>query len=466
MLSAYIAPLLGRYLGQLDEELTRNEIVAPVLIMHSSGGVLPAVTATARAVTTLFSGPVGGVLAAQAIGSQINKPSLICADTGGTSFDVSVVRDGEAAVNPEFELEGLPVLARAVEVVTIGAGGGSLIYRGPHGGLRVGPASAGADPGPACYGRGGTQPTLTDANVALGRIPAHASLSGAFELDPVLAEQALARVAEQFSLAPLELAEQALEVAHYAMAQAIRELTVERGLDPADFALCAFGGAGGLHAVFIAEELGITTVVIPAHQGVLSAWGMLRADVRYDAVQAFHREFGSGLQSSPPTVEALAAQVRSALVDGKGNPESVQLSFAADLRYVGQEYFLTVPVDGERATEELAPRFHQLYFDRYGHSDPTQEIEFVALRASGALRAGTPMAALTTSLVAEALPQDAAGRVWFAGAFHEAPIVTRKSLGDGLHGPAVLVDPTGTTVLPPNWRMWHLDDGHVVMESR
>jgi N-methylhydantoinase A len=193
---------------------------------------------------------------------------------------------------------------------------------------------------------------------------------------------------------------------------------------------------------------------------------MLRAEVRYDAVQAFQRPFDAGLQSSPLTLEALATQDGAALGDGRG-AQTLELNFAADLRYLGQEYFLTVPIEARRATAELADRFHQLYFDRYGHSDPSQEIEFVALRASGSLRVIERGAAAPAAVVeAEPPPPHGHGRVWFNGVFHDAPIVTRATLGEMLEGPAILVDTTGTTVLPPAWGMRLLDEGHVVMEAR
>jgi N-methylhydantoinase A len=383
---------------------------------------------------------------------------------GGTSFDVSVIRDGQMTTNPEFELQGLPVLAPAVEVHTIGAGGGSVIHHGPHGGLRVGPQSAGAEPGPACYGRGGDLATVTDANVVLGRIPAGLPISDAFTLDRETAEAALTAVAEEFGIDAVELSEQALEIAHFAMAQAIRELTVERGLDPSDFALCAFGGAGGLHAAFLAEELGVTKIVLPAHQGVLSAWGMLRSDIKHDAVQAFHRSFTAGLRDARELFEALIAKVDAVLEHGDHTQAPVEHELAADLRYVGQGYFLSVPVASPELDEDLNVRFHQLYHARYGHSHASQEIEFVALRVTGTRSVGSvgiePLATgrSTASGFSTVTP------TVFNGETLATRVIERDALDQELTGPAVIVDATGTAVLPPHWRARRIEHGHLLME--
>ena len=286
--SVYITPRVRDYLYRLSVALRDRGLSVPLHITQSNGGAMIADSAADRAVLTLYSGPVGGVIGGREVGRLTDQPDLICIDMGGTSFDVSIVRGGQVGMQSEFELQGLPILAPAVELVSIGAGGGSLIYE-RHGGLRVGPESAGSFPGPASYGRGGVRPTVSDANVVLGRIPRAQKLAGSFTLDRQAAEDALASVAGFFDLTATELAEQALDVTHFVMAEAIRELTVERGLHPKDFAIVAFGGAGPLHAAFLAEELEVERVLIPANPGVFSAWGMLQGDVRHDAVTTHYR---------------------------------------------------------------------------------------------------------------------------------------------------------------------------------
>jgi N-methylhydantoinase A len=464
VLSAYITPLLNRYLDDLELELGRRQgDAASLMIMSSSGGMVPARDARLRAVTTLFSGPVGGALAGKAISRRLGMQNLICTDTGGTSFDVSLVRDGELSTIPEFELQGLPVLAPAVEVLTIGAGGGSVIHQGRHGGLRVGPDSAGADPGPACYGRGGREATLTDANVALGRIPAGMTLSGAFSLDEDAATASLVAVAERFGITATALAEQALEVAHFSMAQTIRELTVERGLDPADFALCAFGGAGGLHAAFIAEELEINRVIVPAHPGVLSAWGMLRCDIRHDAVHAFHRSLVEGISSAAETLSSMISRLADDRELGNLTNGATRYMRMADLRYADQEYFLTIPMHDDEDATAVGDRFHDMYFRRYGHSEPSHEVEIVALRVSAVTPVGTEVDTPASRELSTQQTSTTSIRAIFDSVAHETAVRANESVIEKLVGPMIIFDRTGTTVVPPAWSVRPIEDGHLLL---
>jgi N-methylhydantoinase A len=468
VMSAYITPIISTYLEQVKGALEAEGLLVPVYITESNGGVMSSAVADDKAVLTLFSGPVGGVVGGRAAGGTLGFGDLITIDIGGTSFDVSLVRDGEAGLQSEFELMGLPVLTPAVEVHTIGAGGGSLI-RESAGALQVGPESAGAVPGPACYGRGGTEPTVTDANLLLGRIPADQRLAGSIPLDEDAARRALAEVGSRFGLAPEELAEQALEITHFSMAEAIRELTVERGLDPRDFVLCAFGGAGGLHAVALAEELEITRVLVPALPGAFSAWGMLQGDIRHDAVRTFYRAIDAAATDMPAVVERLQEQVAALMeTDGVGG-DSMRFEIAADLRYVGQEYTLTLPIPAAHIAgfddyaDATASRFHQAYHARYGHASTTEPVEFVAIRVAGIAELQRP--ADQPDRAPAAGPERGVVAMRVSGEVVEAALYRRQDITGVVHGPAIVLEETCTTVVDRDWTVRPVPGGHLLLEK-
>lgn len=459
--SVYITPKVRSYLQQLSSALAERGLSSPLLITGSNGGAMTAERAADRAILTMYSGPVGGVIGSREAGRRAGHPDLICIDMGGTSFDVSLVRDGRVGMQSEFELQGLPVLAPAVELVSIGAGGGSLIYE-RNGGLRVGPSSAGSAPGPACYGRGGTRPTVSDANAVLGRLPASRKLAGSLVLDREAARRALQSVAGVFGISAEELAEQALDVTHFVMAEAIRELTVERGLHPRDFTIAAFGGAGPLHAAFLAEELEVERVIVPANPGVFSAWGMLQGDIRHDVVLTFYRRLDAPqLDLSEPIARLRDRACREMQADEEAQ-RRMRFEVNVELRYVGQEYSLPVPLPGMAADDALRAAFHDRYRRRYGHSNPQAPIELVAIRLTAVMefdrgeegeRAG------------EAPEEDVAReRVIFAGRAMDTPVVPRSLVGESLPGPAIVAESSTTTVIPPGWRA--SDRGsHMILEK-
>jgi len=460
VMSAYVTPIMRRYLRDLHERLKERGMKVPLYITQSNGGVMSSDVAADRAIATLFSGPVGGVVGGRAAGQLIGEANLISIDVGGTSFDVSLVREGETSLQPEYELHGLPVLASAIEVHTIGAGGGSLIYE-EKGRLGVGPQSAGAEPGPASYGRGGTRPTITDANVALGRLPRQTRLAGRMALDRDAAVRALESVGKQFGLDATETAEQALEIAHFKMAEAIRELTVERGLHPKDFVLCAFGGAGGMHATALADELEIDRILIPAMPGAFSAWGMLQGNIRHDSVQTFYRPFEKAGKDLEQSIDSLTSRVKR-LLDADG-VAATQMRFeaAADLRYVGQEYTLTLPLAGSRA-RGLDDRFHTAYEQRYGHASPGEPIEFVALRVAGIAELGKPLSANGHG-PAQARPFGfAEARV--GGKQARMALYEREQAPDRFEGPAILMEETATTLIPEGWEARRVGGGQILLE--
>ncbi|MYC86170.1 MAG: hydantoinase/oxoprolinase family protein [Acidimicrobiia bacterium] len=459
--SVYITPRVRDYLSRLSEALRDRGLSVPLHITQSNGGAMIADSAADRAVLTLYSGPVGGVIGGREVGRLTDQPDLICIDMGGTSFDVSIVRGGQVGMQSEFELQGLPILAPAVELVSIGAGGGSLIYE-RHGGLRVGPESAGSFPGPASYGRGGVRPTVSDANVVLGRIPRAQKLAGSFTLDRQAAEDALDSVAGFFDLTATELAEQALDVTHFVMAEAIRELTVERGLHPKDFAIVAFGGAGPLHAAFLAEELEVERVLIPANPGVFSAWGMLQGDVRHDAVTTHYRRLDQPIVDLTEPIERLKDKVCREMEVDEEQRAGMGFETHIELRYVGQEYSLPIPLAATAADEEFKASFHARYEERYGHANPEAPIEMVAIRLTGIreFERGPSGDGNVETGGADSTIEE----VIFNGRSMDISIVDRGNLSGRLAGPAIVMEPSTTTVVPPGWELRVASQGHLIME--
>jgi N-methylhydantoinase A len=412
---AALSPLLARYLRRLLDAAREAGLPAPA-IMQSSGGLAALDAAADHAALTVLSGPAGGAAAAALLAERCGEPDLLCFDMGGTSCDVCVVEDGRVRETTAREVGGRPLALPMVDIHTVGAGGGSIAWRDPGGALRVGPHSAGAEPGPACYGRGGTEPTVTDANLVLGHLSADAPLAGDVELDAQAARAAVEKLARTLALDVEACAQGIVRVANAEMVRALRVMTVERGVDPRRFALLAFGGAGPLHAAAIADELGMTKILVPRASGVLSALGLAAADRRADAQRTVlgHGEAG---------VDALRDEVRATL---GGEPE---VELAWDLRYHGQSHELTVR-GGEES--DLRERFEALHEERYGHRDPDGEVELVTVRVTGRLPAQT---------------------LQFGG-----------EAGERVEGPAVVRLPEATLVVPEGWAGATDDTGTLTLE--
>ena len=462
VVSAYITPIVQDYLQRLTKELGNKKLEVPVHITQSNGGSMTAGQAVEQAVLTLFSGPVGGVVGGREIGRSIDEADLICIDMGGTSFDVSLIRSGEVELKSEFDLEGLPILAPSVELVSIALGGGSIVQE-VSSGLRVGPESAGSTPGPACYGRGGALATITDANAVLGRLPPEQLLAGSLALDVAASHSVISIVGDSLGLDPISTAEQALEVAHFKMAQAIRELTVERGLDPRDFAICAFGGAGPLHAAFVANELGINRIVVPAEAGAFSAWGMLQGDLRHDVSVTYYRRFEEAQTDIFDALQTLRDRVLDRVKDDGADLQLLRYEPSAEMRYTGQEYSLLVSVPNDSADEALLQSFHDAYFLRYGHSQPEAPVEFVSLRMAGVVSFGR---------TAGSSPRPSSGnpkpigttKVFFNGTALNVPVYSRKDLGGVVEGPAIVVEESTTILVPKFWSIEPIQGNHLVMK--
>ena len=378
IVDAALSPLLRRYLERLADRAVEAGLPVPE-IMLSGGGVAPASVAAKHGSWTVLSGPAGGAVGAAAAAHESGAPEAVCLDMGGTSSDVSVVSRGRARESGGREVAGRALALPMVDVHTVGAGGGSIAWRDAGGALRVGPQSAGAVPGPACYGRGGSEPTVTDANLLLGHLDPDAPLAGGVQLDRAAAERAVAALAEDLELGVHETAEGILRVANAEMAAAVRVMTVERGLDPRGLALLAFGGAGPMHGAAVADELGMRRVVVPAASGVLSALGMVVSERRVDVVDSVL------LSGHELTRDAVDDVVRRLVARARGElgTEGGEVRPSFDVRYAGQAFEL--PVATGTSPDDLRRAFDQAHEERYGYDDPEAEIELVTVRVSVAL---------------------------------------------------------------------------------
>jgi N-methylhydantoinase A len=456
VVESYTGPIVRRYLVDLEQRLADKGLGVPLHVMQSSGGILTAESARRRPLQTLLSGPVGGAIACAELSRQIGRPNLIGIDMGGTSFDVSLIVGGEPDVSAEAQLEGLPMLMSVVNIHTVGAGGGSVAWV-EVGGLRVGPRSAGARPGPACYGRGGTEPTVTDANLVLGRIDPDGFAGGQMTLDTGLATAAVASLAEQFALSTTAMAEGICDVANSKMAQAIRTITVSRGIEPRDSALVAFGGAGPMHAVFLARELGIAETVVPRFPGAFSAWGMLQTQIRQDYTEPyFFLDVDLDGADMAAALARLEKQGLDALTHEGVAGDRRSASHAVDVRYAAQEYTLTVPLtDADEPARPdflatVAQRFADLHKSRYGHANLGAPIEFVTLRTAAFGDLGQPEPQKWPAATSAEFPHEIR-TVVFDGEPRESIVVRRDNLfvGHTFDGPAVVIEDTATTVVPP-----------------
>ncbi|HXA70567.1 MAG TPA: hydantoinase/oxoprolinase family protein [Stellaceae bacterium] len=466
VLNALLIPVMCAYLMRLRERLAEAGIAAPLLLMQSNGGVCTVDAASREPARLLLSGPSGGALAALKSAQELGAPNLVGVDMGGTSFDVSVVRDSALSLVTEGEVDGLPVRLPMVEIRTIGAGGGSIAAVDAGGRLMVGPRSAGARPGPACYGHGGIEPTVTDANIVLGRLDPAFFLGGAMALDVEAARRAVAeRVARPLSLDLEHAADGILTVTNTNLAAAIRLSLFEKGLDPRDFTLLSFGGAGGLHALPVAQELGITRVVFPPDASTFSAYGMLHSKVVHDLARS--RVLRASAESLGELSEAALDLRRRGerLLEQDGlSREAWGFSLAADMRYHGQAFELSVPwgdisPDAEQLGR-LLDRFHELHRQRFSYANPNDIVEIVTLRASaigrmprhetrpGARRGG-----------GEPMPRRP---VFVLGAWRDTAVYRAGALTAEIRGPAIIEEEYTTIFVADGWRCGPGDRGTLV----
>jgi N-methylhydantoinase A len=454
VLDAALSPLLGGYLRRLGQEALRDGLPEPQ-IMQSTGGLTESSRAAEHAALTVLSGPAGGVSGALLLCELAGEENVACFDMGGTSCDVCLIVERGVPETAARVIGGRPVALPALDIHTVGAGGGSIAWRDDGGALRVGPASAGAQPGPACYGRGGEKPTVTDANLLLGRLLEDAPLAGALRLDRTAAERVISALAATLEIETVECAEGIVRVAEAEMLAALRVMTVERGIDPRDFVLMPFGGAGPLHAVALARELGITKVLCPRASGVLSALGLAAAAPRRDLARTLML---SGEEFDERTLFEESAELISAATEMLGAP-AARVRVRHELRYEGQSFELAVDREASSGGDglsisraELIESFARVHETRYGYRDGEAGVELVSLRVSVWGESPAVLLAPVESVQLSPVAKPQRTSVVFDGLPHDSALVRGVlAAGTRLHGPAICAMAESTLLVPPGW---------------
>jgi len=471
VVNAYIGPTVGGYVKDLRSGLGRIGFKGDLSIMRSNGGVMTPEVATERPVAMMESGPVGGIIASAQVGVALGFPNVISFDMGGTTAKASLIREGETTLAPGYYVGGYasghPVMLPMIDVVEVGAGGGSIAWRDDIGALKVGPQSAGADPGPICYRSGGTEPTITDANIVLGRIDPDNFLGGTMKLDADGARRGIKeKIADPLKLDTVVAAQAIVDIAVNKMSLAVREVSVAKGYDPRDFALVASGGAGPLHVCAIARELYIPTVIVPLFPSHFSALGMLLADERHDFIRTVYSDLASAdFKALVGVHDEMVTEAKAGLRHAK----DAQYQITLDIRYVGQEFTLAVPVElaqlksGDRKAIRTA--FDALYEHRYAHHSPEEPVELVNMRL-GAIGQRTKLAfpSLGATGAAKAAGEQQA---YFSSAAKPlaAKVYKREALGAGaeITGPALIQEHGTTTVLFENDRLKVAPSGEMII---
>jgi N-methylhydantoinase A len=441
VIDAYLSPLLAGYLGRLAAAASERGLPEPA-VMKSSGGVAPAAEVAAAGAQAVLSGPAGGAVGAGLVARLSGDGNAIGLDMGGTSCDVCVVEDGRVRRTDSRVIGGRPIQLPMLDVHTVGAGGGSIGWRDHGGALRVGPHSAGAEPGAACYGRGGSEPTVTDANLVLGYLDAGSPLAGGVELDHEAARAALARLGSELGLDELATAEGIVRVANQEMARALRVVTIERGVDPRRFALMPFGGAGPMHASALAGELGIERILCPRASGVLSALGLVASERRRDTARTVM------LSGSELEAERIAGEVAALRETIGAGLEDAEAEATYELRYRGQAFELAVGGSTEPDAADLVAAFEAEHERRYGHRNPDAEVELVHIRLALTL----PGPEIEPRAAAAGDARRSRRRARFGGEWAEAEVLRGEpEAGTEADGPCILELPEATLVLPPGW---------------
>jgi N-methylhydantoinase A len=479
VLNAYVAPIVATYVEELKRRLTEADFNGNFLIMQSNGGTMSAEVAVSRPVTMMESGPVAGVIGSGRLGVAIGIPNVIAFDMGGTTAKASLIVNGETRIVTGYHIggheTGHPMMLPVVDIVEVGTGGGSIAWIDAGGGLKVGPLSAGSTPGPVCYGKGGTEPTITDANLVIGRLDAENFLGGQMRLDVQAARDAIeAKIARPLGLSVERAALGILKIADTKMSLAVREVSVQKGHDPRDFSLIASGGGGPLHAVSIARELMLPSVVIPELPGTFSALGMLMTDLRHDYVRTLIADLQ---QTKPDDLETVFGEMideaRHVLLQDGATPDAIRFVRSLDLRYLGQEYTLTAALPANALDAEAMAttraRFDDLHHAQYSHSAPGEPVEIVNLRlaAVGQLDQATQQIA---SLIDVDAPRSgrpkATRRVVFEAGTFDCPVYDRDDMPIEtlIDGPLVIEEKVSTTIVHPGDRARIMRQGPIFIE--
>ncbi|HKV14754.1 MAG TPA: hydantoinase/oxoprolinase family protein [Reyranella sp.] len=455
LLSAYVQPVIDGYLHRFENKLADAGFKGRFTVMQSNGGRLPAEAMRRSAITALYSGPAAGVVGATRQAARSGFKDLITFDMGGTSTDVCLVQDGRPSLAAESEIDGLPIRTPVLDIVSVGAGGGSIAWVDDGGMLRVGPQSAGADPGPACYGRGGNEPTITDAHVVVGTIRPAAFLGGRMKLDADAARRVFEPLAKRFGLGIEQAAASALQLADANIVRAIQLVSTERGRDPRDYALVPFGGAGPLHAARIAEELGIATIVVPPNAGVISAYGLVASDyTKFDAVTRKMKLDEAAAREAGKIFARMRASLATQFADMK-LPGELSYTHTLDMRFVGQAFEVGVEIPADRLESlnaaYLAALFADVHHRTFMHGAVLDRpIEIVTLRVGATLPIGAAPR-LDREIRARRQPEEA--RIFQAEAWIDCARYTAEALGSDqrIDGPAVIEGHTATTLVSAGW---------------
>jgi len=455
LVNASLMPIMASYLDRFEAGVRSLGVPRTPRVMQSNGGAVTPAAVKRLPINTFFSGPAGGVIGSVRLGSRIGLPDLITFDMGGTSTDVCLIKAGEPAKKSQREMGGYPVRTRTLDIHTIGAGGGSIAWIDAGGLLKVGPRSAGAFPGPAAYGRGGTEPTVTDANVVLGRLSPESLLGGRMKMHPERARETIDALAGKLGVSAVQACAGVIEIVNVNMMGALRVISIEQGEDPRDFVLVAFGGAGPLHAVEVAAAMGMRHVLVPARPGLLSAEGLLQADQRGDFSLT---RLVTLAAPQLPSIDAGFAELRRRgdlwLAEEQARSDSAAQEWSADLRYVGQSFELVLPLAqgwlDEALLAVLIEAFHARHKAYYGYDIRDQAVELVNLRCALTVPRPRPaFAAPAPAVVASAVKRE----VWFAATGYVAtPVFERAQLATGqrFDGPAIIEQMDATTVVPPD----------------
>lgn len=475
VLNAYVQPPFKRYIDVLAARLTEAGYRNPLAVMQSNGGVSAARRAADRPITTLESGPAGGVIGASVLAAELGLKNVICSDVGGTTVDLALIEDGAIIERNQTKIAGRPVLGPTIDILSAGIGGGSIAWIDHRGSLRVGPRSAGSSPGPACFGLGGEQPTVTDCHLVLGSLDPDRFLGNRIRLDTAAAQRAIDRLAAELDLGRDELATGILKIAESHMTGAIRSITVKRGLDPRDFTLISYGGGGGFFAVAVAEELGVTSIVVPTASATFSAWGIVTSDYREDSSRTMVRPINA--QSAVEIIEVakmLSDENIERLAEHNFDTGRIKSFSRCDVRFAGQEYAVTVGLDDawlddpDMLLDGLSDRFVEAHRRLYGHGEAGAPLELVTVRVRSIGHVSRP----TFPTIADrGAPVPVASRDTYfraAGARVPTPVYDRDNLSRNfsIEGPAIVEEWTTTTLVPPGWTA-HVDSiGNLMLNAK